>query len=77
MTFLLGAYTTMSRPFPLRVAIIPILVMLFWLWMLIDCLASSMPPTEKLIWFLVIFFLPLLGSILYLILRRGRPPARY
>ena len=42
-----------------------LLLSVFWLWMLIDCLSSSLPPTEKLIWFLVIFFLHFVGAVLY------------
>jgi ABC-type multidrug transport system fused ATPase/permease subunit len=48
-----------------------VLVSIFWLWMLIDCLTSSMPSTEKLIWFLVIFFLHILGAVLYYVIQRG------
>ena len=51
--------------------IIGIAVFVFWLWMLVDCLSSSMPPPEKILWFLVIFFLPFLGSLLYYLLRRS------
>lgn len=39
--------------------------------MLIDCLSSSMDSMEKTLWFLVIFLLPLIGSILYLVLKRS------
>jgi hypothetical protein len=45
----------------------------FWLWMLIDCLTSAMPANEKVLWFLVIFFLHLLGALLYFfMIRSGR-----
>jgi hypothetical protein len=50
---------------------IVILAFVFWLWMLIDCLTSALPSTEKLIWFLVIFFLHVLGALLYFFI--GRP----
>jgi len=33
---------------------------LFWVWMLVDCLANQ--SEDKLVWFLVIFFLNLLGA---------------
>jgi hypothetical protein len=51
--------------------IIALLLSIFWIWMLIDCLTSSMPSTEKLIWFLVIFFLHILGAVLYYVIQRG------
>jgi hypothetical protein len=44
---------------------------LFWVWMLIDCLAKE--PSEgndKLVWALVMLVLPGLGSLLYLFIRR-------
>ncbi len=47
-----------------------ILSFVFWLWMLIDCLMSTLPSTEKLIWFLVIFFLHILGALLYFFIAR-------
>ena len=47
---------------------------IFWIWMLIDCLTGSFRPTEKLLWFLVIFFLHLLGALIYFfVARSGRP----
>lgn len=49
-----------------------LLLSIFWLWMLIDCLLAPIPPMEKLVWFLVIFCLHILGAILYYVLRRPR-----
>lgn len=43
---------------------------LFWVWMLIDCLANQ--SEDKLVWFLVIFFLNLLGAFLYYWLARKK-----
>lgn len=43
---------------------------LFWLWMLIDCLANQ--AEDKLVWFLVIFFLNLVGAFLYYLLARKK-----
>jgi hypothetical protein len=43
---------------------------LFWLWMLVDCLANQ--SEDKLVWFLVIFFLNLLGAVLYYLLARKK-----
>ncbi len=54
--------------------IIALLLSIFWIWMLIDCLTSSLPPTEKLVWALVIFFLHMLGALLYFFI--GRPRGR-
>jgi hypothetical protein len=43
----------------------------FWLWMLIDCLTSALPSTEKLVWVLVILFTHLLGAVLYFAIARS------
>lgn len=45
---------------------------IFWIWMLIDCLASSKPGIEKLVWLLVIFFGHFLGALIYFIVGRSR-----
>jgi hypothetical protein len=56
------------------VAVIIILILsIFWIWMLIDCLVSTLPPGEKILWFLVIFFLHIIGALLYFFI--GRPNA--
>jgi hypothetical protein len=58
--------------------IVGLLLSVFWIWMLVDCLTSSLPSTEKLIWVLVIFFLHILGALLYYFMARqggtGRRP---
>jgi len=40
--------------------------------MLIDCLTSSLPSTEKLIWALVILILNGLGALLYFFIARKK-----
>jgi hypothetical protein len=62
MEFLLG--------FGLLGTLITTALGLFWLWMLIDCLADQ--NEDKLVWFLVIFFLSLLGAVLYYFLARKK-----
>lgn len=47
----------------------------FWLWMLINAIANKgLSDGEKIVWVLVIIFLPFLGSVLYFFL--GRPKGR-
>lgn len=42
------------------------------IWAIIDLISNpAMDTTMKIIWALVIFFIPLLGSILYLIIGRN------
>jgi hypothetical protein len=49
-------------------------IMLFILWLvaLIDILKSEFAGSNKMIWFLTVTFLPLLGSVLYFIIGRGQ-----
>jgi hypothetical protein len=51
-------------------SLIGLVAFIFWVWMLIDCLSSSRPTGEKVLWFLVIFFLNLLGALIYYFLGR-------
>jgi hypothetical protein len=47
------------------------LAILFWLWVLIDCVTKeSSEGNDKIVWTLLIIFLPWIGSILYYFVRR-------
>ena len=48
-----------------------IAALVLWIWALIDIIGSSMSVGAKIVWLLVIFFLPLIGSIIYLLIGRG------
>jgi Phospholipase_D-nuclease N-terminal len=53
--------------------VLGILATIFWLWMLIDALMHEPTTNEKILWFLVIFFLHILGALIYFFVRkRGR-----
>ena len=44
----------------------------FWLWMLVDLLTSGSSTGTKILWAIIMLFLPLLGSILYFFLARNK-----
>ena len=44
----------------------------FWIWMLIDVLVSNRDTNDKILWFLVVFFLHFIGALLYFFLARQR-----
>jgi Phospholipase_D-nuclease N-terminal len=45
----------------------------FWLWMLIHAIGNKgLTDGERIVWVLVIIFLPLLGSILYFFIGRTK-----
>jgi hypothetical protein len=58
--------------FGIVLLMLALLASLFWIWMIIDCLTSrSLVGVEKAIWLLVIFFLHLLGALIYFFVGRG------
>ena len=50
--------------------VIGIIATIFWLWMLIDAIISEPTTNEKILWFLVIFFLHIIGALIYFFVRR-------
>jgi hypothetical protein len=49
---------------------------IFGLWMLVDALLNEPTTNDKILCFLVIFFLHFIGALIYLFVRRGaRRPA--
>ena len=46
-----------------------LLATLFWIWMIVDALLYEPTPVEKLLWFLVIFFLHFIGALIYFFVR--------
>ncbi len=48
----------------------------FWIWMLFHTITNKgLDDFEKIVWVLVVFFLPFIGSIIYFFI--GRPKAAY
>lgn len=45
-------------------------VFVFWLWMLIDGIRNERDGTQRVIWALIVFFLPCVGSLIYLFVRK-------
>ena len=45
-------------------AVFGLLTFIFWLWMLVDCIQNNrLSGSERVLWALVIFFLPCIGSL--------------
>jgi hypothetical protein len=45
----------------------------FWLWMLIHAITNKgLADAEKIVWVLVIIFLPFIGSIIYFFIGRSK-----
>ena len=69
--------------FIIPAAMIILMWTVFWIWMIIDCLArdyrefgtliTSHKSADKLLWLLVVLFIPIIGAIAYHISIRRRP----
>jgi hypothetical protein len=52
---------------------IGLLALAIWVWTLLDIIKNErLNSTDKLIWILVVFFFPFLGSLIYLAIGRKR-----
>ena len=57
----------------LFLAVIGLLLFVFWIWMLIDAIKNpGLSSTERIVWVLVVVFLHLLGAIIYFFAGRRR-----
>jgi hypothetical protein len=57
--------------FGVLIVVLVIVASIFWLWMLIDALVNEPTTNDKMLWFLVIFFLHIIGAIIYFVVRRS------
>jgi hypothetical protein len=59
--------------------ILAILASIFWIWMLISALVNEPTTNDKILWFLVIFFLHFIGALIYFVVRyrASRAPGAY
>jgi hypothetical protein len=44
---------------------------------IIDLIRINLDSSQKLLWIIIILFLPILGSVLYFLMGRNQPPRRY
>jgi len=55
--------------------IIGLIVLIFWLWMLVHAITNKgLSDGERIVWVIVIIFLPFLGALLYFFI--GKPKGR-
>ena len=52
--------------------IIVFIILVFWVFCIIDVLRNSFNGNDKLIWILVLLFVPFLGPFLYLLIGRKK-----
>ena len=63
-------------PFIFFWVIVAFLIVIFWIWMLVDCLTRK-KFEDKLVWVLVLIFLNILGAFLYYFLVKSKKGKRY
>lgn len=72
-----GGLVVLSFLFVIFVFLISVGVVVLWIWSLVNLLSSSVKnSTEKLLWVLVILFLPVLGPILYVFIGTDKKKAK-
>jgi hypothetical protein len=50
-----------------------LLVFAFWIWMLVDVITNKrLSDTEKILWFVVVFFLHAIGGLIYFLAGRNK-----
>lgn len=49
-----------------------LIVWVFWLWMLIDCILREAGEETKIVWALLIAFTHVIGALLYYFIRRPK-----
>ena len=55
------------------VCLFSLLTFVLWLWMLIDAIKNpSLSSNERIIWVLVIIFLPCVGSLIYFFMAKSK-----
>ncbi len=54
------------------VLVLLVIASIFWVWAIVDCATNpKLESTQKIMWLLVIFFLHVLGAIVYAVAGRG------
>ena len=43
--------------------------LLFWIWMIYECATRERQSAEKILWLLLVVFAPVLGSLIYFLVR--------
>ena len=43
--------------------------LLFWLWIIYECATRERNSTEKVLWLILVIFAPVIGSLIYFLLR--------
>jgi len=56
----------------LSILALVIFFIVFWLWMLVDCLSSDLDVTNKLFWVIIMLAFNFIGALAYLIITKKR-----
>jgi hypothetical protein len=51
--------------------LIALALTIFWIWAMVDAVTHEPTTNDKILWFLVIFFLHFIGALIYVLVRRG------
>ena len=70
MTLALAGSACGGRSFGFGGGLVGLLIFVAWVIAIIQVIQSGMPTDKKILWMLLIIFLPLLGAILWFVLGR-------
>ena len=61
--------------FVILFSLLAVLIFAFWIWMIVDALTNpELDTVEKVIWAAIVFFLHLVGALIYFFVARSRTP---
>jgi len=66
---MLANLSLLMFPIILVMILLSFFVVVFWIWALIDCLASRLTVAEKILWIVIIVFFHFIGALLYYIFK--------
>jgi len=72
VAFVFYIYSMFSGIGILFILAIATAVVAIWTWTLLDIIRSNMNSTQKLVWILIVFFFPFLGTLIYAATGRKR-----
>ncbi len=73
LNWLIGMGSSVIMLMFIFMIVIPILAIIFWIWMIVDCLTKDFKhDTDKIAWILVIIFTFIIGALIYFFIVKMR-----
>jgi len=56
----------------MSISLVGLIILIAWIVAIVDCLKSSKETNKKILWIIVIFVVPILGTILWFVLGKNQ-----